>query len=209
MANNYSYLVNGKELNGDYMVKIGNGTPYILCYILNDMGTTVRREFKPMTEGKMDTKFVSFEELFNLNNAPGGREIVFEKLYIEDKLVREALELPSSEEAPEFTYTREDVKNILLNGTDDEVLDMYDFGPERMAEITKSLLVELGNISYDRLQLLEKIFKWNNISRMIENWKDADKDGKHKQENRGRRTVSNDNKKEPEQSNTRRRRAGL
>lgn len=204
MAIDYSYLVQGKELKGDYMVQVASGSPYIVAYFVNEGNLNVHREFRPMTDGKMDIKYVPFEELFYLNNAPGGREIIFEKLYIKDPLVREALDLPTIDEVPEFGYTKEDVKKVLLEGTDDEVLDMYDFGPERMAEITKSLLVELDNISYSRLQLLEKIFHWNNITRMIENWKDLEEE-KPKQENRGRRASRNKQQEEPEQKSTGRR----
>lgn len=171
MKNNFNYLLSdqSKDLYGDQMVKVGNGSPQWICYLVPDMN--VRREFRPLENGKMDEKYVTFEELFNLNNTPGGRELLYEHLVINDETVREALDLPFGEDAPEFAYTEEDVKNVLLNGSDDEVLDMYDFGPERMAKITKSLLVDLDNISYSRLELLENIFGWSDISRMIKNWK--------------------------------------
>lgn len=204
MAIDYSYLVQGKELKGDYMVQVGSGSPYVVAYFVNEGNLNVHREFRPMTDGKMDIKYIPFEELFYLNNAPGGREIIFEKLYIKDPLVREALDLPTIEEAPEFGYTKEDVKKVLLEGTDDEVLDMYDFGPERMAEITKSLLVELDNISYSRLQLLEKIFHWNNITRMIENWKDLEEE-KPKQQTHGRRSLIKEEDKKEEKPTSQRR----
>lgn len=204
MAIDYSYLVQGKELKGDYLVQVCSGSPYVVAYFVNEGNLNVHREFRPMTDGKMDIKYIPFEELFYLNNVPGGREIIFEKLYIKDPLVREALDLPTIDEVPEFGYTKEDVKKVLLEGTDDEVLDMYDFGPERMAEITKSLLVELDNISYSRLQLLEKIFHWNNITRMIENWKDLEEE-KPKQQTHGRRSLIKEEDKKEEKPISQRR----
>ena len=44
---------------------------------------------------------------------------------------------------PEYDYTPTDIKNLLLNGSLDELLDCLDFAPEGVIEIVKDLAVEL------------------------------------------------------------------
>ena len=88
-----------------------------------------------------ETKEVSFEELQKLSYIPGGMYLLQNNLVILDN--KQAINLLLGEVEPEYSYTKNDIINLLKNGTLDELLDCLDFAPEGVKELIKAAAVEL------------------------------------------------------------------
>ena len=121
-----------------------NGT---VGYTIPDLG--INRTF-PAEE----TKKITMEESRKSSYLPGGEYILRNCLVIKDN---DAIEELLGEVEPEYTYTEEDVKNLLLTGSLDALLDCLDFAPTGVIELVKSLAVslEINDIS-KRNAILEK-----------------------------------------------------
>lgn len=121
-------------VNKDTLIKVINKDNGIVGYTVPDLG--VHRNFYPG-----ETKEVTYEELEKLSFIPGGMVILKELLEITD---REATrQLFSKEPEPEYHYTKDDVKQLLLTGTLDQFLDCLDFAPEVIKDMVKDMAVDL------------------------------------------------------------------
>lgn len=103
-----------------------------------------------------ETKQVTFEQLQKLSYIPGGMELLKDSLVIldNDKAVKELL----GEVQLEYSYTKEDIINLMKNGSLDEFLDCLDFAPEGVKDLIKTLSVELPlNDVSKREAILEKL----------------------------------------------------
>ena len=88
-----------------------------------------------------ETKEVSFEELQKLSYIPGGMYLLQNNLVILDN--KQAINLLLGEVEPEYSYTKEDIINLMKNGSLDEFLDCLDFAPQGVKDLIKNLSVEL------------------------------------------------------------------
>lgn len=136
-------------INKDTRIEVINKFDGTVGYNVPDLN--IHRNFYPH-----ETKQISFDELQKLSYTPGGEVILKEYLEIVD---REAVkELFSQEPEPEYHYTKEDVKQLMLTGTLDQFLDCLDFAPEVIKEIIKSLAVDLPlNDMAKRQAILDKM----------------------------------------------------
>lgn len=152
----YSYLgVDG--LHGDYMVRVSNLSRKRVVYTIPELN--LYRDFRPAQGNQIDTKTISFHELYLLSNSPGGEKLIWDNLQIKDNDVRKALGLP---EDPEFDYSIEDIKKLVVDGTEEEILDALDFGPFFIASQIKGLLItDTPPISYDKIRFFEGLFRMN------------------------------------------------
>lgn len=152
----YSYL-GVDDLKGDRQVRVSNVARRKVHYVLPELNNTTRT-FAPATPGaNLDTKLVTFHELYLLHNSPGGQKVIFENLQIKDNDVRIALGLPTD---PEFDYSIEDIKKIMNSGTKEEILDALDFGPAYIAQWMKGALVtENVKLDYDKIKFFETLFR--------------------------------------------------
>ncbi len=151
---NYSLLAEG--LTGDKLIPVSNLSRRRVAYTLPELH--VDREWRQFEEGhKPDLKNIPFAELYALNNTPGGRQLIWDNLLIDDDPARKALELPLSDTTPEVAYTREEVRKILRDGTEDEILDMLDFGPYYIAEWAKEEAINIDSSS--RREFIGKVFR--------------------------------------------------
>ncbi len=150
----YSYL--GVEgLHGDYMVRVSNLSRKRIMYTLPELN--LARDFRAADGSTVDTKTVSFHELYLLNNSPGGPKLIWDNLQIRDNDVRHALGLP---EDPEFDYTYKEIKELIETGTEEEILDALDFGPFFIASQMKAILVtETPKIDYNKIRFFEGLFR--------------------------------------------------
>lgn len=120
-------------MDNNSTILIANRSVGTLGYDLPEL--RISRFFEPK-----EVKEITFEELHALYQTSGGRVLVEECLSINDK---EALRALNLEVEPEYFYTEAEVKNIMLNGSLEEFLDMIDFGPDGVKEIIKNLAVSL------------------------------------------------------------------
>ena len=88
-----------------------------------------------------ETKEITFEEIEKLSYIPGGMELLEDSLVIlnNDEAIKEIL----GHVEPEYSYTKDDVINLMKNGSLDEFLDCLDFAPEGVKDLIKTLSVEL------------------------------------------------------------------
>lgn len=87
-----------------------------------------------------EEKRIPLEELRQLSYTPGGEYILKHLLVIEDK---SALEYLNMEVEPEYFYSDEDIKKLLLEGTLDQLEDTLNFAPDGVLETLKKIAVEL------------------------------------------------------------------
>lgn len=87
-----------------------------------------------------ETKEVPMEEIRALSYLPGGMEILQRCFVIENE---EAIAEIYGEVEPEYSYDAEDVKTLLLEGTNDQLLDCLEFAPEGVISLVQSIAVEL------------------------------------------------------------------
>lgn len=87
-----------------------------------------------------ETKIIPLSELQTLSYTPGGDYILRNCLVVEDKSALEALNLDVE---PEYFYDEATVKDILLNGSYDQLEDTLNFAPEGVISMIKDFAVKL------------------------------------------------------------------
>lgn len=129
-------------------IQVRNRSNGSIGYTIPDLGN-YHRSFQAQ-----ERKELPFEEVQKLAFIPGGEYLLQHYLVIEDLDARNeilgAVEL-------EYDYTEEDVKNLLLYGSQDALLDCLDFAPIGVIDLVKKLAVdlELNDIRKRRI-ILEK-----------------------------------------------------
>jgi len=122
------------EKNEERIIKVTNRFGGSIGYTIKDLNN-LQRIFSPG-----ETKEVSVEEMKKLSWQAGGMSLIKDYLIIEDK---EALYEILNEVEPEYFYTEEDIKDLLLNKSLDALKDCLDFAPEGTKDLVKKLAVEL------------------------------------------------------------------
>lgn len=115
------------------LVKVTNRSYGLVTYKIDDLH--IRREYQPG-----ETKEISEEEILKLSYSSGGRKLI-EKYLIIDKpeLVKEIF----GEVEPEYYYTIEDVENLLLNGSIEQLEDCLNFADDGAIQLVKKKAVDL------------------------------------------------------------------
>lgn len=121
-------------LSKDTVIKVINRDNGTVGYTIPDLNN-LHRNFQPKEE-----KEITMEELRKLSYLPGGDIILRDCLIIKNQEALNEL-LPSVE--PEYFYTEEDVKNLLISGTYDQFMDCLDFAPAGVIDLIKDLAVKL------------------------------------------------------------------
>ena len=121
-------------LNKNTKIKVKNRNNGSVGYTLPDMNN-LRRKFYAG-----EVKEVTFEELQKLSYQPGGMYMLRNYLVLDNE---EAIATLIGGVELEYSYTEEDVKKLLLNGSLDELLDCLDFAPVGVIGLVKKLAVKL------------------------------------------------------------------
>lgn len=119
-------------MDGKTLISVRNRNNGFTGYEIKDRG--IWRNFAPG-----ETKKIQLEELQQLQYQPGGDYTLKNLLVVEDE---EALKILNMEVEPEYSYTEDDIRNLLLNGTLDQLKDFLDFAPEGAIELAKSIAVK-------------------------------------------------------------------
>lgn len=136
-----------------------------------------------------ETKEVTFEELEKLSYIPGGMPLLKDSLVILNN--NEAIKILLGHVEPEYSYSREDIINLMKNGSLEEFLDCLDFAPQGVKDLIKTLSVELPlNDVAKREAILNKLgFNVDNAIR-IKKESDISSDSQHTVERRVRKEQS-------------------
>ena len=121
-------------LDKNEIVKITNRYDGRVGYSIPEMGN-LRRSF-----ASGETKEVTMDELRKLSYLSGGQALLDRYFVVSNE--QAVTELVGDVE-PEYYYTDEDVKNLLLTGSLDELKDCLDFAPKGVIELVKKYAVEL------------------------------------------------------------------
>lgn len=136
-------------LDNDTIIIVTNRDNGSVGYTIPDLGNL----YRSFEAG--ETKEIPMIELKKLNSIPGGDYILKNCLQIRDneQAVKEIL----NNVEPEYYYTEEDIKNLLLNESLDKLLDCLDFAPEGTINLVKKYAVDLKlNDLQKRKAILDK-----------------------------------------------------
>lgn len=88
-----------------------------------------------------ETKKISIDELKQLQFVEGGDYLLKHYLIINDKSALDVLNMSDVE--PEYFYTEAEIKELLTNGSLDQLEDALNFAPEGVIEIIKSMAIKM------------------------------------------------------------------
>lgn len=122
-------------LNENTMIEVSNIDSGMVGYTIPEL--SIRREFSPN-----EIKKISVKELTALSYIPGGRELLTNYLSVKNNEFLKNIGI-NMEDVPEYQWNVEDVKNVLLNGSLEELEDALDFAPTGVIEQIKTQAVAL------------------------------------------------------------------
>ena len=119
----------------DTLIKVKNRDSGTVGYTIPELGN-LHRSFS-----KGETKEITMDELRKLSYISGGKILLQNYLIVQNQ---DALkELLSDDVEPEYYYGEEEVKKLLLTGSNDQLLDCLEFAPEGVIGLVKDLAVSL------------------------------------------------------------------
>ena len=146
------------------LVKITNRCGGIAIYKIPEHG--IRREFNAG-----ETKQVPYQELVWLSYQPGGRNMMSNTFLIEEVKTTESLNIHTE---PEYFMTEQDVIDMLLNGSVDELKDALDFAPTGVIQIIKDQAVALPVYDMRKREAILKMTGFDVTSAIANNEPDED-----------------------------------
>ena len=166
-------------------IKVTNRDNGSVGYSVPDLG--VHRTFQPK-----ESKEISAEELRKLSYLPGGDVIIKDYLIIHnEELLKELL----GEVEPEYYYSEDEVKTLLLSGSLEQLQDCLDFAPTGVIDLIKSLAVSLKIDNVSKRKAIQEKTGFN-VTRAIEINEETEEEETSKENNQGRRAAPISTKKE-------------
>lgn len=117
------------------LVKVTNRSDGYVGYNIPDAPAGYERDFAPG-----ETKEIEYDEIKKLYWTTGGRRLLTQYFIITDEEVLGELGIVPE---PEYFYTKEDVKELLLNGSYEQLEDALEFGPAGVLDLIKDMAVDL------------------------------------------------------------------
>ena len=160
-------------------VKVTNRDNGSVGYTVPDLN--IHRTFQPK-----ESKEISAEELRKLSYLPGGDVIIRDYLIIHNnpELLKELL----GEVEPEYYYSEEEVKALLLTGSLEQLQDCLDFAPNGVIDLIKSLAVSLKIDNVSKRKAIQDKTGFN-VTRAIEINEETDEEATSKESIQGRRAA--------------------
>ena len=132
-----------------------------VIYNISELG--VRREFAPH-----ETKRLSVSELNSLSMMPGGKELIYNYLFINDDEVIHYL--LNKDVQPEYYLTEEQIPTWMESCSLDEFKDALDFAPNGTKDLIKKYAVSKPLNDYDKREAIKSQLGFD-VSKAIENMK--------------------------------------
>ena len=117
-------------ITNDTLIKVRNRAN-------GSVGYTLDNNFHRNFEHK-EIKMIPFGELRQLQYAPGGEYALQHLLVVEDE---EALKLLNMKVEPEYFYSEDNIKDLLLKGEIDAFADFLDFAPDGALDLAKTIAI--------------------------------------------------------------------
>ena len=146
-------------------MKIKNRSASVVGYTIPD--SNIRRRFAPG-----EIKDITKDEIEKLLYQPGGKELFMDNLQVSAEDLKE---LGIKEQEPEYYYGTEEIKQIMLQGSLDEFLDLLDFATDGVINIVKDLAVKMPLADMNKIDALQKKTGFN-AGKAIEHIKAINKD---------------------------------
>ena len=127
---------------------------------------SIRRELNPG-----ETIQVPYEELVWLSYQKGGRKLMENMLLIKEVSVTEALNMATE---PEYFLNEQQVENLLVNGSVDELKDALDFAPKGVIDIIKDKAVSLPLYDTRKIAAIFEMTGFNVTAAIANNAPDPD-----------------------------------
>lgn len=134
-------------MNKDAKCKIINRSAGRVYYNIPEIN--VRRSFAPQEE-----KVVTIGELEALSFQPGGKELMLNFLQVSDINAVESLTGQKTE--PEYLLTTAGVRNLLEKGSIDQLLDAFDFGPEGVKDLIKTVACNIKLSDMNKAKVIKE-----------------------------------------------------
>lgn len=166
--------------NTDKTLKVTNRSGSEVVYNIPDM--RVRRSFVPR-----ETKLIQYSELQQLMSQPGGRELIYGYLLIEDAQI--VKDLTNKEPEIEYYFTEQTIDAWLNSCSLDQFKDALDFAPEGTIELIKDHSVSLPLTDTRKQEALKEKFGFN-CARAIQNERDTVEDGEDVKKEAPKRRVA-------------------
>lgn len=133
-------------VSGNTMVSVMNMTEHKITLV--DRNTRSRYIFGPQ-----QAKSLAASDIRSLAYVPGILTMFYDgKLRLDNDKLAAEFNIPT--DIPEYSYTIEDIDNILLNEDIEVLLDTLDFAPEGILEIVKSRAVALKIPSLEKRKVI-------------------------------------------------------
>lgn len=140
-------MIDNKEI-----IKVTNRDNGHVGYSIPDLNN-LNRTFAPG-----ETKELTMEELRKLSYISGGKILLKDYLVLNNK---EAIKELLNNVEPEYFYTEEDVRNLLLNGSLDALKDCLDYAPVGTIDLLKKIAVELPLNDIEKRKAILEITGFN------------------------------------------------
>ena len=124
----------------------------------------VERSFRPLGQTG-DRMMISREELKALSYLHGGKILLDKYLMIEEADLQEELGI---EVEPEYTYTLEEIRELLTTGTEAQLEDCLNFAPEGVLDLLKREAIAMRLDSHKKRSLISEKLGIN-LEAMIKN----------------------------------------
>lgn len=121
-------------MNKNAKIKVKNRSASSISYTLPDMNNYRRR----FSAGEV--KELPFEEVQKLTYIPGGDYMLQHYLVIENLEARDEI---LGEVELEYNFGENEVKNLLINGSMDQLLDCLDFAPLGVIDLVKKIATDI------------------------------------------------------------------
>ena len=157
-----------ENFNKDTILQVTNRSNGIVIYSVPDMH--VSREFN-----RKETKKIPYGELLALAQQPGGRELIYNYLFVQNA---EALENALNiKEQPEYWLKESDIPKWINTCSLNEFKDALDFAPEGIISLIKKYAVEVPLNAADKREALKEQLKFD-VDKAIVNASVETEDGK-------------------------------
>lgn len=140
---------------------VTNKSAGFVIYNIPELG--VRREFAPH-----ETKHIKVDELDSLSMMGGGKELIYNYLFINDDEVLH--HLLNKDVEPEYYLTEAQIPSWMESCSIDEFKDALDFAPNGTKDLIKQYAVSKPLNDYDKREAI-KVQLGFDVSKAIENMK--------------------------------------
>lgn len=149
------------------MVSVTNRSNGMVLYEVPDLN--IRRQFS-----RKETKTVSYDEIAALAQQPGGRELIYHFLYVNDTdVLHKALNI---QEQPEYWLTEDKIPTWINSCSLNEFKDALDFAPEGIVDLIKSYSTSVPLNDFDKRTALKEQTGFD-VSKAIENSTEENENG--------------------------------